>query len=95
VVEPTGPEILVFTHLAGQELAVVLKERHLFSPGDMINLTPHPRHHPPVRQGTGERSTPDGRACPRRPALVDPAGLRTDCSRAPSLAPRERSQSAP
>jgi multiple sugar transport system ATP-binding protein len=41
VVEPTGAEILVFTHLAGQEVAVVFKERHLFSPGDKINLTPH------------------------------------------------------
>jgi multiple sugar transport system ATP-binding protein len=42
VVEPTGAEILVFTHLAGQELAVVFKERHLFNPGDKISLTPHP-----------------------------------------------------
>jgi multiple sugar transport system ATP-binding protein len=41
VVEPTGAEILVFTHLAGQEVAVVFKERHLFSPGDKINLIPH------------------------------------------------------
>jgi multiple sugar transport system ATP-binding protein len=42
VVEPTGAEILVFTHLAGQEVAVVFKERHLFNPGDKISLTPHP-----------------------------------------------------
>ena len=41
VVEPTGAEILVFTHLAGQEVAVVFKERHQFSPGDKINLMPH------------------------------------------------------
>ena len=41
VVEPTGAEILVFTHMAGQEVAVVFKERHLFSPGDKISLIPH------------------------------------------------------
>ncbi len=41
VVEPTGAEILVFTHLAGQEVAVVFKERHLFNPGDRIGLAPH------------------------------------------------------
>ncbi len=41
VVEPTGAEILVFTQLAGQEVAVVFKERHKFRPGDKINLTPH------------------------------------------------------
>jgi multiple sugar transport system ATP-binding protein len=41
VVEPTGAEILVFTHLAGQEVAVVFKERHKFRPGDKINLMPH------------------------------------------------------
>ena len=34
VVEPTGAEILVFTHMAGQEVAVVFKERHKFRPGD-------------------------------------------------------------
>jgi multiple sugar transport system ATP-binding protein len=42
VVEPTGAEILVFTQLAGQEVAVVFKERHKFRPGDKIGLTPHP-----------------------------------------------------
>jgi multiple sugar transport system ATP-binding protein len=41
VVEPTGAEILVFTHLAGQEVAVVFKERHKFRPGDKISLAPH------------------------------------------------------
>jgi multiple sugar transport system ATP-binding protein len=41
VVEPTGAEILVFTHLAGQEVAVVFKERHKFRPGDKIHLAPH------------------------------------------------------
>jgi multiple sugar transport system ATP-binding protein len=41
VVEPTGAEILVFAHLAGEEIAVVFKERHQFRPGDKIALTPH------------------------------------------------------
>jgi multiple sugar transport system ATP-binding protein len=41
VVEPTGAEILVFTHLAGQEVAVIFKERHKFRPGDKLSLTPH------------------------------------------------------
>jgi multiple sugar transport system ATP-binding protein len=41
VVEPTGAEILVFAHLAGQEIAVVFRERHQFRPGDKIGLTPH------------------------------------------------------
>ena len=41
VVEPTGAEILVFTHTAGQEIAVVFKERHKFRPGDKIGLSPH------------------------------------------------------
>ena len=41
MVEPTGAEILVFTHLAGQEVAVVFKERHKFRPGDKITLAPH------------------------------------------------------
>jgi multiple sugar transport system ATP-binding protein len=42
VVEPTGAEILVFTQIAGQEVAVVFKERHKFRPGDKIGLSPHP-----------------------------------------------------
>jgi multiple sugar transport system ATP-binding protein len=41
VVEPTGAEILVFTHLAGQEVAVVFKERHRFKPGEKITLRPN------------------------------------------------------
>jgi len=41
VVEPTGADILVFTRLAAQEVAVVFKERHKFRPGDKINLMPH------------------------------------------------------
>jgi multiple sugar transport system ATP-binding protein len=40
VVEPTGAEILVFTHLAGQEVSVVFKERHRFKPGEKIQLQP-------------------------------------------------------
>jgi multiple sugar transport system ATP-binding protein len=55
VVEPTGAEILVFTHLAGQEVAVVFKERHLFNPGDKIGLTPHPGTIHLFDKETGER----------------------------------------
>jgi len=40
VVEPTGAEILVFARLAGQEIAVVFRERHQFRPGDNIALKP-------------------------------------------------------
>src|SRR5690606_12096464 len=36
VVEPTGAEILVFTQMAGQDVAVVFKERYKFQPGDKI-----------------------------------------------------------
>ncbi|HEX6113015.1 MAG TPA: sn-glycerol-3-phosphate ABC transporter ATP-binding protein UgpC [Geminicoccaceae bacterium] len=55
VVEPTGAEILVFTHLAGQEVAVVFKERHLFHPGDKINLIPHAGTIHLFDKETGER----------------------------------------
>jgi multiple sugar transport system ATP-binding protein len=55
VVEPTGAEILVFTHLAGQEVAVVFKERHLFNPGDKIGLTPHAGTIHLFDKETGER----------------------------------------
>jgi multiple sugar transport system ATP-binding protein len=55
VVEPTGAEILVFTHLAGQEAAVVFKERHKFRPGDKITLTPHPGTIHLFDQATGDR----------------------------------------
>jgi multiple sugar transport system ATP-binding protein len=55
VVEPTGAEILVFTHLAGQEVAVVFKERHRFHPGDKITLTPHAGTIHLFDKATGER----------------------------------------
>jgi multiple sugar transport system ATP-binding protein len=55
VVEPTGADILVFTHLAGQEVAVVFKERHLFNPGDKITLTPHAGTIHLFDKETGER----------------------------------------
>jgi multiple sugar transport system ATP-binding protein len=55
VVEPTGAEILVFTHLAGQEIAVVFKERHRFHPGDKIALTPHAGTIHLFDKATGER----------------------------------------
>jgi multiple sugar transport system ATP-binding protein len=55
VVEPTGADILVFTHMAGQEVAVVFKERHKFRPGDKISLTPHPGTIHLFDQATGDR----------------------------------------
>jgi multiple sugar transport system ATP-binding protein len=55
VVEPTGADILVFTHMAGQEVAVVFKERHKFRPGDKINLTPHPGTIHLFDEATGDR----------------------------------------
>jgi multiple sugar transport system ATP-binding protein len=55
VVEPTGADILVFTHLAGQEVAVVFKERHLFNPGDKISLIPHAGTIHLFDKETGER----------------------------------------
>ncbi len=55
VVEPTGAEILVFARLAGQEIAVVFKERHRFQPGDKINLTPHTGTVHLFDKGSGQR----------------------------------------
>ena len=40
VVEPTGPEIQVFTEIAGQRVCVVFSERHSLSPGQEIELSP-------------------------------------------------------
>ncbi len=40
VVEPTGPEIQVFTEIAGQPVCVVFSERHSLSPGQAIELSP-------------------------------------------------------
>ena len=40
VVEPTGPEIQVFTEIAGQKICVVFSERHSLSPGQAIELSP-------------------------------------------------------
>jgi multiple sugar transport system ATP-binding protein len=55
VIEPTGAEILVFAHLAGQEIAVVFRERHQFRPGDKITLTPHTGTVHVFDKSTGER----------------------------------------
>jgi multiple sugar transport system ATP-binding protein len=55
VVEPTGAEILVFTHFASQEVAVVFKERHKFRPGDKISLVPHAGTIHLFDQETGDR----------------------------------------
>ncbi len=40
VVEPTWPEIQVFTEIAGQPFCVVFSERHSLSPGQAIELSP-------------------------------------------------------
>ena len=40
VVEPTGPEILVFSEIGGTKTCAEFKERHQFSPGQEIRLAP-------------------------------------------------------
>ncbi len=42
VVEPTGPETMVFAAFAGGEAVAVLRERRAFRPGDAIALRPDP-----------------------------------------------------
>ncbi len=42
VVEPTGAEVHVMAHMAGREVTVVFRDRHLFDPGQIIHLTPRP-----------------------------------------------------
>jgi multiple sugar transport system ATP-binding protein len=44
VVEPTGAEILVVCHVAGGEIQTVFKDRHVFKPGQRINLAPMLEH---------------------------------------------------
>ncbi len=43
VVEPTGADTFVACRHQGQELAVVFRERHAFTPGGTIHLRPDPR----------------------------------------------------
>ncbi len=40
VIEPTGPEIMVFIRIGGESGVVVFRERHDFTPGQMIYLRP-------------------------------------------------------
>jgi len=40
VVEPTGSETMVLSHLGKQDLVAVFRERHAFAPGQKVNLRP-------------------------------------------------------
>lgn len=40
VVEPTGPETLVFLRSGGQDLVALFRERHDFKPGQKVHLKP-------------------------------------------------------
>ena len=40
VIEPTGAETLVYCKVAGQEISAVFRDRHQFTPGQAIHLTP-------------------------------------------------------
>jgi len=40
VLEPTGAELLVVSHMAGQDTQAVFKERHILRPGEQITLAP-------------------------------------------------------
>ena len=42
VVEPTGADTQVHCRLAGSDVTVVSRERHIFKPGDTIRLQPQP-----------------------------------------------------
>ena len=55
VVEPTGPEILVFSKIGGTETCAEFKERHQFSPGQEIRLTPRMDSIHLFDAGTGKR----------------------------------------
>mgnify|MGYP005844755791 CR=1 FL=1 len=44
VVEPTGAEMLVVNHLAGNEVQAVFRERYQMHPGDRIALAPRVEH---------------------------------------------------
>lgn len=41
VIEPTGPEIMVFMRMGGESGVAVFRERHDFTPGQIIHLRPH------------------------------------------------------
>jgi multiple sugar transport system ATP-binding protein len=40
LVEPTGADTQIFCKMAGNELTIVVRERHEFKPGTKIRLTP-------------------------------------------------------
>jgi multiple sugar transport system ATP-binding protein len=42
LVEPTGPEVMVLGTTNGTEVRAVLKDRHVYQPGERINLRPDP-----------------------------------------------------
>jgi multiple sugar transport system ATP-binding protein len=55
VVEPTGAETLVVTHLAGMECKAVFRERHRLQPGERIGLEPQLDQVHLFDRGTGKR----------------------------------------
>ena len=40
VVEPTGSETMVFVHAGGKDILALFRERHMFTPGQVIKLRP-------------------------------------------------------
>jgi multiple sugar transport system ATP-binding protein len=62
VVEPTGSEIQVFARISGQQITAAFRERHAFSPGEIIGLAPEPRHVHLFDAGTGQRIDMGGQA---------------------------------
>ena len=44
VVEPTGSETMVFLTFEGQDITAIFRERHAFTPGQVIHLQPDPAH---------------------------------------------------
>jgi multiple sugar transport system ATP-binding protein len=55
VIEPTGPEVQVFTRLDDQDVTAVLRERLLLKPGEAIRLAPDPAHVHLFDAQSGER----------------------------------------
>lgn len=55
VVEPTGPETMVFLDYAGQDVVAVFRERHDFSAGQTIHLLPDESQLHVFDSGTGKR----------------------------------------
>ena len=55
VVEPTGSETMVFLRHADRDVTAVFRERHAFSPGTIIHLTPDPNHLHCFDADTGKR----------------------------------------